>query len=64
MCTRHQSIKKINEFIRKEENRGYYDKFFIKFKNCKPLQLHQRNLSVITYISEINFKKLKKVEKK
>ena len=59
-------LRKINEFIRKRRKIAeYYDKFFIKFKNCKPLQLHQRNLSANhLYVLKINFKKIKKSRKK
>ncbi len=59
-------LKKINGFIRRRRKIAeYYDKFFIKFKNCKPLQLHQRNLSANhLYVLKINFKKIKKSRKK
>ena len=55
-------LKKVKKFILKRKKIAiYYDNFFSKFRNCKPLQLDQRNLSSNhLYILKINFKKIKK----
>ena len=55
-------LKKVKKFILKRKKiANYYDNFFSKFRNCKPLQLDQRNLSSNhLYILKINFKKIKK----